>query len=52
LRGGRGPREFDPRERHTDVLPRAQVPGGQPPARASSRASSSEAAAGFEPGSG
>ncbi|PVZ07976.1 phosphatase PAP2 family protein [Actinomycetospora cinnamomea] len=45
---GAGP--ADPRERPTDVLPR--VPGCQPRARASSRASSSEAAAGSEPGSG
>jgi hypothetical protein len=49
---GPDPREFGPRERPTDVLPRAQAPGGQLPARASSRASSSEAADGFEPGSG
>ncbi|WP_433783536.1 hypothetical protein ACQPX6_25920 [Actinomycetospora sp. CA-101289] len=49
---GPDPREFDPRERPTDVLPRAQAPEGQPRARASSRASSSEAAAGPEPGSG
>jgi undecaprenyl-diphosphatase len=49
---GPDPRSFDPRERPTDVLPRAQVPGDQPRAAASSRASSSEAAAGFEPGSG
>jgi undecaprenyl-diphosphatase len=49
---GPDPRAFDPRERPTDVLPRAQAPGDQPRAAASSRASSSEAAAGFEPGSG
>jgi hypothetical protein len=49
---GPDPRAFDPRERPTDVLPRAQASGDQPRAAASSRASSSEAAAGFEPGSG
>lgn len=49
---GPDPREFDPRERSTDVMPRAQAPGDQLRAAASSRASSSEAAAGFEPGSG
>jgi len=49
---GPDPRAFDPRERPTDVLPRACAPDAQPRARASSRASSSEAAAGSEPGSG
>jgi membrane-associated phospholipid phosphatase len=48
---GPDPRVFDPRERPTDVLPRT-VSSDQPRAAASSRASSSEAAAGFEPGSG
>jgi membrane-associated phospholipid phosphatase len=46
---GPDPRAFDPRERPTDVLPPLDP---QPDARASSRASSSEVAAGFEPGSG
>jgi membrane-associated phospholipid phosphatase len=32
---GPDPREFDPRERSTEVLPRAEAPGGQPRAAAS-----------------